>query len=55
LIYTHELGNILDEKLNGDDPNSPNFGKNYGDPNDPSHDFDTGMQLEECFNEALAQ
>jgi RHS repeat-associated protein len=54
LIYTHELGNILDENLNGDAPDSPNFGKNYGDPHDPSRDFDTGQQLEECFNEALA-
>lgn len=45
--FAHELGNILDEKMNPPGTTGQPYGRTYGDPNDPN-DTDTGAQLEEC-------
>lgn len=44
--YVHELGNVLDIRLN---PNVPQaqYGRTYGNPTDPD-DTDTGAALERC-------
>lgn len=44
-VYTHELGNILDERLNPNVPQSK-FGRTYGNPHDT--DTDTGRALSRC-------
>jgi len=43
-LYAHELGNILDIRLN---PDSANRGYTYGFPNDPE-DKDTGNAIDRC-------
>jgi hypothetical protein len=44
--YAHELGNILDRRLN---PNQTpeKRGRTYGNEKDP-HDTDTGAAIEKC-------
>jgi RHS repeat-associated protein len=44
--YAHELGNILDIRLNRH-VSQAKYGRNYGNPKDPQ-DTDTGAALEKC-------
>lgn len=46
--YVHELGNILDIRLNPDVP-AEDYGRIFGDRiNPPDGDTDTGANLERC-------
>jgi RHS repeat-associated protein len=45
--FAHELGNMLDERLNPPGTTDRDYGYTYGDPQDP-FDHDTGAQIEEC-------
>ncbi|HXJ11516.1 MAG TPA: hypothetical protein VNH19_04525 [Candidatus Limnocylindrales bacterium] len=47
--FAHELGNILDERMNP--PGTTNgqpWGGTYGNPHEPNLDWDTGQQIEDC-------
>jgi hypothetical protein len=44
--YAHELGNLLDERLNTTG-NQDEFGRTYGNPKS-AIDTDTGQAIEEC-------
>lgn len=45
--YVHELGNLLDARLNPKGKNGRNPGYVYGD-DESEFDKDTGQQLEDC-------
>ena len=47
VVFVHELGNILDAKLNPNGANGRDREHTYGKPRDP-WDTDTGMALEKC-------
>lgn len=51
LTFIHELGNILDARINPYDPNNPDsYEKKYGNPQSPTGDADTGQALQDCMS-----